>query len=102
MRRTNYLNVILTINAMLLTALLWTALAGRPLLATEATAQSVTSPQAKNPAYMVPRIPNAAAQRYDMIAKLGEIHEAINETNEMLQSGGIKVEVANLDRNRTQ
>ena len=39
MRQTRYLNVILTVNALLLAALLWTAIAGQPLLVNEASAQ---------------------------------------------------------------
>ncbi|MHC5002512.1 MAG: hypothetical protein ACYTJ0_05255 [Planctomycetota bacterium] len=100
MRRATYLNVILTINAVLLTALLWTALAGRPLLATEAAAQSFTRPQDQNPRTRTPTIPNAAVQRAEMIQALREIERTVERTNQLLSSGGIRVEAIGLDQNR--
>src|SRR5258705_12410787 len=61
-RQGTYLNVILTANAILLTGLLWSQVAGHPLLAAEASAQS--SGTAGSPS-LIPI--NAADQRQKQI-----------------------------------
>jgi hypothetical protein len=85
MRQGRYLNVILTVNAVLLTGLLWTQLSDRPLLASDVAAQSV------------PGIPNAADQRQRMLEAMREIKDSVDATRNMLQSGKLKVEVTNIE-----
>ncbi|MDY7108374.1 MAG: hypothetical protein SYC29_07025 [Planctomycetota bacterium] len=91
MRRGTYLNVILTVNAVLLTGLLWTQLADRPLLETEAAAQSRT----KTPAPPAP--PNAAEQRAKMIKTLNGLKQSVDAQRKLMESGKLKVTVTNLD-----
>jgi hypothetical protein len=91
MRRGTYLNVILTVNAVLLTGLLWTQIASQPLLASTATAQSRTK-QATAPV-----IPNAADQRNKMINALADLKRSVDAQRQLLESGKLKVYVTNLD-----
>ena len=91
MRRTSYLNGILTANAVLLAGLLWTQIAGQPLLSSTAAAQNRT------PARPVPTIPNAAKQRNEIVAAIHELRRTTEETMRLIRSGRIKVEVTNLD-----
>jgi len=87
MRQRKYLNVILTVNALLLAALTWTQIAATPLLASEASADT------KRPRIGVP---NAAAQRQDMIRAIRDLQRTNDETRRLLESGKIKVQVTNL------
>jgi hypothetical protein len=90
MRQLKYLNVILTVNAVLLTGLLWTQIASQPVLTGEANAQTRTQRS-------VPTIPNAAEQRKRMIDGLQDVAKTTAELQRLLQSGEIKVQVTNLD-----
>jgi acetamidase/formamidase len=90
MRQSKYLNVILTVNAVLLAGLLWTQIASAPVLAQDAVAQ-VRATRA------VPTIPNAAEQRKKMIDALQEIRQSADATKQLLESGQVKVQVTNLD-----
>ena len=94
MRRRNYLNVILTINAALLAGLVWVQVADRPLLAGEASAQSRTRPPQGEPP-IVP--PNAASQRHEMVGELKKLGQSLEAIKRQLDAG-IKVEVTNLDQ----
>ena len=85
-----YLNVILTVNAVLLTGLLWTQVAATPLLAGTAEAQNRTyGPK-------VPVIPNAAKQRDATIKAVKDVERAVNGLKASLENGRIKVQVSNL------
>lgn len=90
MRRETYLNVILTINAVLLAVVLWVQVAERPLLAETALAQ---------PSRI--KIPNANDQRFQMINELKNMSKSLEVTRKLLESGKIKVEVTNLDQKRS-
>jgi hypothetical protein len=87
MRQGTYLNVILTVNAALLTGVLWTQVAERPALSSAALAQS--APRADG-------IPNAAAQRQKMIEALRDLKASMDANTRLLESGKLKVEVTNL------
>jgi hypothetical protein len=92
MRQGTYLNVILTVNAVLLSAVLWTHMAGTSLFTTQAQAQS---PGAPNPGV---GIPNSADQRNRMIESLRDIQGSMDSMRKFLESGKVKVEVTNLDK----
>lgn len=82
--RPTYLNGILTVTAVLLGANLWVNVADRPVFSQEVHAQD-------------PRgIPNAAQQRKDMIDILREMSRKMDATNKALESGKMKVEIANV------
>jgi hypothetical protein len=88
MRQTTYLNVILTVNAVLLAGLVWTQLASRPLLAQSAEAQTSGAD--------APGIPNAGRQRDLMIRQLDRVNRNIESVTKLVDGGRIKVEVTNL------
>jgi hypothetical protein len=99
MRQSSYLNTILTVNAVLLAGLLWTALAGRPLFAESASAQNSSRPRPSGLVTPpVPNVPNASAQRYTTINELREIKSMLKSTRQLLESGQIKVNVTNIDQ----
>jgi len=87
MRQGSYLNVILTVNAVLLAGVLWTHVAGTPVLNSTANAQSAGGTG----------IPNAADQRQKQIEALRELKVSVDATNKLLTSGKLKVEVSNID-----
>ncbi len=89
MRQSTYLNVILTVNAVLLTGILWTQFASR------APFDSTAAAQADPPGG---GIPNAAAQRQRMIESLNEIKGSVEATRQLISSGKLKVEVANIEQ----
>ena len=91
MRQGNYLNVILTVNAVLLAGLVWTQVADTPLLVETASAQNRS-----RPGRPVPTVPNAGKQRERIAAKLVELKASVDATRGLLESGRIKVEVTNL------
>ncbi len=91
MRRASYLNGILTANAVLLAGLLWTQIAGQPLLSSTAAAQNIT------PARPVPTVPNAGKQRRELIDAIHQLRRTTQESMRLLTSGRVKVEVTNLD-----
>lgn len=93
MRRRNYLNVILTVNALLLAGLLWTQIAGQPLVsAAFAQDENDQSDEGRQLG-----VPNAGKQREVMISRLTSIEAAVRDLQRTLASGKIKVEVKNLD-----
>jgi len=92
MRQGTYLNVILTVNAVLLAGLVWTQVAGVPVFAGNASAQS-RSRLGPPP----PTVPNAGKQRERIAAKIMELKASVDETRSLLESGRVKVEVTNLD-----
>lgn len=95
MRRDTYLNVILTVNAILLTVLVWTQLAGGPVLGSAATAHAQSPGDGTG-------IPNAAGQRQHMIEMLGQMNKNLEATRKMLDSGRIRVQVTNLNEIRLE
>ena len=88
-QRTSYLNVILTVNAVLLAGLLWTQISTSPPMAQEAVAQQRTKRSAT--------IPNAAEQRVRIIQAIQSLQRSTDATKKLLDSGKLKVEVTNLD-----
>ena len=91
MGRASYHNGVLTANAVLHAGLLWTQIAGQPLLSSPAAAQNIT------PARPVPTIPNAAKQRNEIFESIHELRRTTQESMRMFRSGQVKVEVTNLD-----
>jgi len=80
MKRRTYLEVILTVNAILLGGILWTNIAGAPALGWRAIAGDQ------------PRgIPNAAAQRLEMIRTLRTISEDVRSLQSDLRETEFKV-----------
>ncbi len=71
--------VLLTVNALLLAALLWVQVAETPILARPALAQRQ-------------QLPNAGLQRDRMLATLEAIRKSVDETRTILKSGRVKVE----------
>jgi hypothetical protein len=92
MRRGSYLNFILTVNAVLLGALVWGQLAARPVLAQSAAAQ--TSGGSSSQGAMI----NAAEQRQRMIEALQDIKRTVESTRTTIEAGKLRVEVVNLDQ----
>ena len=86
MRQSTYLNVILTVNAGLLAAVVWTQLADRPVLAQPASAQS-SQPVMKT---------TTADRQLRMIEIMGDMQTQLEAINTRLESGKLKVEVINL------
>lgn len=89
MRRDTYLNVILTVNAMLLAGMLWTQVAEKPLLAETAIAQGSRNRVT---------IPNAANQRKLIADEIKKLNKSMEATRKLIESGKIKIEVTNLDQ----
>jgi hypothetical protein len=96
MRRTTYLNVILTVNAALLTGLLWMQVVGRPL-ATQAMAQGAAGDGEDPLGGRSPGIPNAGRQREQMIEAMRRIDDNVAALSRTLTNGRIKVDVKNLE-----
>jgi hypothetical protein len=92
MRQSTYLNVILTVNAGLLSAVLWTQLSGVSVFSGTAAAQSTGAPNSGV------GIPNSADQRNRMIEALNDLKSSMDGTRKLLESGRVKVEVTNLDK----
>jgi hypothetical protein len=90
MKREQYLNVILTINALLLASLIWTQVADQPVLATTVEAQSARNPPV--------RVPNAAEQRKRIADEILSLKKTLEATQKMLETTTLKVEVTNLDQ----
>lgn len=91
MRQGVYLNVILTVNAVLLGGVLWTQVAGHPALAQSASAQ--TGPVSSNQG-----IPNAADQRQKVIEGIRDLKTSVDGMKRTIEGGKLKVEVTNLDQ----
>lgn len=78
-----YLKAVLTVIALLLAGNLWVSAQSRGITtAAPAIAQDGG-------------IPNAGAQRRDMIVKLDEVADAVNDLARGLADGNVKVEVTN-------
>ncbi len=94
MRAVRYLNAVLTIIAILLTLQLWTAWnapadASLPRITSEAQASTGG-------------IPNAGAQRKQMIGLLKAMNEKIEEQTELLRSGGVRVRVTDASEEKDE
>ena len=72
--------------AVLLAALVWTQIADRPMLSSEAQA-------APPPKGYVGFPVNAGAQRLEIIKRLDELNESMATTRTLLESGDVKVTV---------
>ena len=86
-RHQRLMTTLLTVNAILLSGLLWVQVASRPLFAREAAAQQ------RN-------LPNAGAQRDVMTKLLNEIRKSSDATYKILKSGQIKVVVTQPTRKK--
>jgi hypothetical protein len=89
-----YMNIVLTINAVLLLGLLWSGWSGEPVFSNEAAAQSRSRPQGWRP---VPTVPNAGKQRDRQIQATEEVQRSVDAMVRLLESGDIKVQVTNQD-----
>jgi hypothetical protein len=89
MTQGKYLNVILTANAVLLSAVVWVQVAGNPL-ATTAHAQK--PPETG--------IPNAASQRQRMIEELQSMRTSVDAMRKTVEGGKMKVVIGNVDELR--
>jgi hypothetical protein len=101
MRRETYLSVVLTVTACLLTVDLWTRLADRPVLASDAFAQSRSrNPNARNVSQRGVGTSQAdgVQQRKEIIELLKGLTTEVASLGERMTSGSIKVEVVNLPR----
>ena len=87
MRQMKYLNVLLTINAVLMTAVLWTQIVAAPSLSPSAHAQRPASDG----------VPNAGMQRQQMIEELRALRSSVESTRSFMEGGALKVQVSNLD-----
>jgi hypothetical protein len=82
MRSIRYLNVILTVIAVLLTLQLWTSWTGGP------------APQFDNTAHaQAGGIPNAGAQRLEMINLLKKLNQNVESQTQLMRSGKVRVRV---------
>ena len=90
MRQHRYLNVILTVNAVLLTGLLWTQIASTPIFAGTASAQNRT--RFATP----PTIPNAAKQRNATLNAIRDLKSSVDGLKRQVESG-VRVEVTNFE-----
>jgi hypothetical protein len=91
-----YLNVILTVNAALLSAMVWMQLSGAwstTALPLDSSASALQSPPDGG-------IPNAAAQRQRQIEELQAMRASLDTLKKTLDSGKMKVIVANADEIR--
>ena len=99
-RKDTYLNVVLTIIAVLLTVDVWTRVAEQPIASDAVMAQSRSQPNRRG----TTRTPaqkgvsaiggESVQQRALMIQELGKIREQFTALRGLLESGGIKVSVA--------
>lgn len=89
MRPSRYLNAILTVNAVLLAVLVWTQVAGHGTLPLPGAREAAAQAQPAG-------IPNAAAQRQQMIDSLRELRKSVEESNKLLKDGHLRVHVTNL------
>ena len=95
MRQGTYLNVILTVNAVLLAGVLWTALAGHPVLDRSASAQS--SGTTGSPS-LIPV--TAADQRESLLNAVRDVKASVDGLKKSLEGGKVRVEIANVDQLR--
>jgi hypothetical protein len=88
MRQGKYLNVILTVNAALVSTLVWMQLVGGGPLSPSANAQ--------NPP-LETGIPNAGSQRQRMIEEMQGMRASLDAMRKQLDGGKLKVTIANID-----
>ncbi len=92
-RSRRYLNGILTVNAVLLAAMLWTQVAGTSTASIAAAApQSGTAKQADTDTF-----PNASVQRVAMINELRGLRGDVAKLEAAVMSGKLKVQIGNPD-----
>ena len=97
MRKDTYLNIILTVNAILLATMLWVQVADNPILSEDATAQTRSKPRGSSRGSNKPFVfPNDADQRQKQIEEMIKIGKSIEATRKLIESGNIRVEVTNL------
>jgi hypothetical protein len=98
MNHPKYLNAILTVNALLLGGLLWTQIADRSLLSSEAQAQAKLEREpGTNRERAQPLFPNSTAFSNEMLSSQRQIVHSLEALRLMLVSGRLQVEVSNLD-----
>jgi len=100
MRKDTYLNVVLTVIAVLLTVDVWTRIAERPVPGEFAVAQSRSQPNRMAPRKTISQKgvsaigTEAIDQRAQMIEMLAGIREQVGGLRGLLEGGGIKVQVS--------
>ncbi|MCZ6836429.1 MAG: hypothetical protein O7G85_11700 [Planctomycetota bacterium] len=101
MRGKKYLNFILTINAILLTCLLWVQVADKAMFSESAEAQvRDRRPGTRNPNEVGPPtiFPNDADQRERGIDQMKKMNQTLEALKNHIESGALKVEVSNADQ----
>ena len=99
MRRMKSTNILLAVNAVLMSAVLWTNLAGgttdrQPLLAGR-------SAHAQSPLNSADGVPNAGRQRQQTVEELRALNATVESLKSLLNGPAIKVQVMNLDEMKT-
>ena len=100
MSKDTYLNIVLTVIAVLLTVDVWTRVAEQPLPGEIALAQSRSQPNRMAPRKTIVQKgvsaigTEAIDQRTQMIELLAGIREQVGGLRGLLESGGIKVQVS--------
>ena len=100
MRKDTYLNVVLTVIAVLLTVDVWTRISEHPLPVDQAMAQSRSQPNRMAPRKTISQKgvsaigTEAIGQRAEMIEVLTGIREQLGALRGLLEGGGIKVQVS--------
>jgi len=100
-----YLNIVLTVIAVLLTVDVWTRIADKSLASDSVMAQSRSQPNRRGGGKTAPQKgvsaigTEAVDQRALMIKELGQIREQFAGLRALLESGQIKVSVADEDSN---
>lgn len=87
--KSNYLNAILTVNAVLLAALVWTNIAGH-----SGGAAAIASPQSSQGDGGVP---NAGLQRLDILNEVRAIRAELQQMDATISGGRMRVMVTNVD-----
>ena len=90
-RRLTYLNAVLTINAVVVTALLWTNIVGDPT-----SAMAFAAPQSSPRPGETLGVPDAGLQQLEIINHLKAIRAELKQLESVVGSGKMKVVVGNL------
>lgn len=93
MRSMQYLNMVLTVLCVLLAAQLWTSWSGGAGAGMAQPAIAQAAPNSTGGG-----IPDAGAQRKEMIDLLKRISQQTDELNQLLRSGGVRVKVESVAR----
>ncbi len=89
-RNSTYLNAILTVNAVMLAALVWTHVSDGPAIA------GAAAPQAQTDADSNLGVPNAGLQRLQTLNEIKALRGDITRLEGLLSSGKMKVTIGNV------